>query len=137
MSEVQVSVKVLITGSRQASPAMLAKAREVVAWCQAEGYVALVGEAPGIDHTVRVECSRRRVPVTVFGAYDRIREPELGATWEARVLLSGSYPARDRVMARHCDWCVAIWNGKSSGTKLTYEAVEALGKRVWRRVFPD
>jgi hypothetical protein len=40
--------KVLITGSRQATPAMLAKVEEVVLWVKRQGYVLLVGDAPGV-----------------------------------------------------------------------------------------
>jgi hypothetical protein len=35
-------MKVLITGSRQATPVMLAKALEVVQWCQARGHAVII-----------------------------------------------------------------------------------------------
>ena len=128
-------VQVLITGSREATPEMRRKAREVVAWCKEQGHEVIVGDAPGIDRVVRLTCLRLQVPVTVFGAYDTIRDPELGATWERRVLTRGTYPARDRAMARQCSLCVGIWNGVSRGTKITMDAAETLGKRVITRIF--
>ena len=45
---------VLITGSRQATPAMLAKVEEVVRWVKRQGYALLVGDAAGIDAHARV-----------------------------------------------------------------------------------
>jgi hypothetical protein len=52
-------MRVLITGSREASPAMQAKVEEVVLWVKRQGYALLVGDAPGVDarsctRTVRV-----------------------------------------------------------------------------------
>ena len=70
----------------------------------------------------------------MYGAYDRIREPCAGGTLMHKALRS--YPARDRGMARQCDLCVAIWNGRSHGTKYTAEYVQSLGKRVIWRVWP-
>jgi hypothetical protein len=47
-------MRVLITGSREASPAMLAKVEEVVLWGKRQGYALLVGDAPGVDAHVRL-----------------------------------------------------------------------------------
>jgi len=47
-------VRVLITGSREASPAMLAKVEDVVLWVKRQGHTLLVGDAPGVDAHVRV-----------------------------------------------------------------------------------
>jgi hypothetical protein len=42
---------------------------------------------------------------------------------------------RDRLMAQRCDPCVAVWNGRSRGTKATFEYARRLGKRVLVRAF--
>jgi hypothetical protein len=62
-------VRVLITGSREASPAMLAKVEEVVLWVKRQGYALLVGDAPGVDAHVRVCAEALSVPTTVYGAF--------------------------------------------------------------------
>jgi len=127
-------MKVLITGSRAATPAMLQKAAEVVRWCATQGHTVLVGDAPGVDHAVRHACVRYQVACRVYGAYDRVREPTAGGTLMHTACRS--YPARDRCMARQCDLCVAIWNGHSHGTRYTADYVRSLGKRVIWRVCP-
>ena len=126
---------VLITGSREASPEMLAKAVEVVRWCQREGYTILVGDAPGIDLQVRRACQQLGyASIIVFGAYGKIR---FNAVKVGRfVPLQGDYLSRDRVMAQQCSLCVCLWNGRSHGAKYTAEHVQSLGKRVIWRVFP-
>ena len=60
-------MKVLITGSRQASSAMLAKVEEVVLWVKRQGYALLGGG-----------CPRRRYPFPgmcrgVVGAHHGLR----------------------------------------------------------------
>jgi hypothetical protein len=58
-------MKVLITGSRQATPAMLAKVEEVVLWVKRQGSVLLVGDAPGVDAHVRLCAEALSVRTTV------------------------------------------------------------------------
>jgi hypothetical protein len=58
-------MKVLITGSRQATPAMLAKVEEVVLWVKRQGPVLLVGDAPGVDAHVRLCAEALSVRTTV------------------------------------------------------------------------
>lgn len=124
-------MKVLITGSREASSTMLAKAREVIAWCTAANHTILVGDASGVDALVRRTAARFHCQV--YGAYGRFREPAIGG----QLVRSDfpDYPDRDRFLARECDLCVAIWNGRSSGTRYTGQYVETLGKRTIWRVF--
>ena len=125
---------VLISGSREASPAMLAKAVEVVVWCQRAGHTILVGDAPGVDLQVRQACKNLGYEaVIVFGAYSKIRFNHLKVG--RFVPLQGDYLQRDRVMAQQCSLCVAIWNGCSAGTRYTGQYVETLGKRTIWRVF--
>lgn len=128
-------MRVLITGSREANAEMYQKAREVVNWCAQNDHQILVGDAPGIDHQARTVAAQLQVTITVYGAYGTIRESNIGKTWERRVKTPGTYPQRDAIMAQDCDLCVAIWNGRSRGTRITYEAAQRLGKRVILRTF--
>ena len=126
-------MKVLITGSRQATPAMLAKVEEVVLWVKRQGYELLVGDAPGVDAHARLCAEVLGVPTTVFGAYARLRGRR--RAHEAVIVIPEDYRVRDRLMAQHCDLCVAVWNGRSRGTNATFESARRLGKRVVVRTF--
>jgi hypothetical protein len=121
-------MKVLITGSRQATPAMLAKVEEVVLWVKRQGAELLVGDAPGVDAHVRVCAEALSVPTTVYGAYGRLRGRRRGH--EQVVVVPEAYAVRDRLMAQACDLCIAIWNGRSRGTNATVDYARRLGKRV-------
>ena len=126
-------MKVLITGSRQATPAMLAKVEEVVLWVKRQGYALLVGDAPGVDAHARVCADALGVPTTVFGAYERLRGCR--RAHEAVIVIPEDYRVRDRLMAQRCDLCVAVWNRRSRGTKDPFEYARQLGKRVLVRAF--
>jgi hypothetical protein len=127
--------KVLITGSRQAMPAMLAKVEEVVLWVKRQEYELLVGDAPGVDAHVRVCAETLSVPTTVYGAYGRLRGRR--RSHEQVVVVPEAYAVRDRLMVQRCDLCVAVWNGRSRGTKDTVESARRLGKRVLVRSFRE
>ena len=128
-------MKVLITGSRNANQALYKKAHQVVDWCMAEGHIILVGDAPGIDELVRIHVAEYHyTKIQVFGAYRLVRY----CPWYCpgqEIALPGDYLARDRHMAEQCDLCVALWNGRSPGTRYTGKYVEMLGKRTIWRVF--
>jgi hypothetical protein len=126
-------VRVLMMGSREASSAMLAKVEDVVLGVKRQGYALLVGDAPGVDAHVRVCAEALSVPTTVYGAYGRLRGRR--RTHEQVVVLPEDYAVRDRLMAQACDLCVAVWNGRSPGTRSTVEHARRLGKRVVVRTF--
>jgi SLOG cluster4 family len=126
-------MKVLITGSRQATPAILAKVEEVVLWVKRQGYALLVGDAPGVDAHVRVCAEALSVPTTVYGAYCRLRGRR--RSHEQVVVVLEAYAVRDRLMVQACDLCVAVWNGRSRGTSATFEFARRLGKHVVVRTF--
>jgi hypothetical protein len=126
-------MKVLMTGSRQATPAMLAKVEEVVLWVKRQRYALVVGDAPGVDAHVRVCAEALSVPTTVYGAYGKLRGRR--RSHEQVVVVPEDYRVRDRLMAQRCDLCVAVWNGRSRGTKDTFEYARRLGTRVIVRAF--
>ena len=74
----------------------------------------------------------RSVPVEVWGAYNRLRRKSMqGDNYST----DGDYSDRDRLMAARCDMCIAIWNGKSRGTKITYDTALEYGKRAHLKTF--
>lgn len=118
----------LITGSRQASPAMLEYARRVVLRAAQLEWGIVVGDAEGIDAVVMEECHRQGVRHIIYGAYGRLRRKTASGSLNA---ISGTYPERDELMAQLCDCCIAIWDGKSSGTRITFTAARRFGKQTW------
>jgi predicted Rossmann fold nucleotide-binding protein DprA/Smf involved in DNA uptake len=116
---------VLITGSRQTTPNMLAAARKVVEIAKNQGWTIIVGDAPGVDAEVIQACDVLGVPVEMHGAYNELRfRTHTGKNhWHP-----GPYSDRDRIMVELCDRCIAIWNGKSKGTLDTAKAAKRLGK---------
>lgn len=120
-------MKILITGSRDASPELLEYARSIVRRAKELGWSIIVGDAPGIDTAVIRECDRLSVAIEVHGAYGRMRSR---TSTGRNIAHSCDYTQRDRTMAELCDWCVACWNGKSNGTRATFVYARELGKRV-------
>lgn len=132
MPETNEQHVLLITGSRNASSAMLDYAHKVVARAKEKGWKIIVGDADGVDDTMIQACDDLGVPVTVFGAYRKMRRKTRTGENSA---LPGSYPTRDRHMATLCTYCMAIWNGESHGTMITYRAAQSLGKQAWLKAF--
>jgi predicted Rossmann-fold nucleotide-binding protein len=126
-------MRVLMTGSRLASPPILAKVEEVVQWVKRQGHTLVVGDAPGVDAHARLCAAALGMPTTVYGAYGKLRGRQRAN--EQVVVVPEDYMVRDRLMAQRCDLCVAVWNGRSRGTKSTFEYARQLGKRVVVRTF--
>ena len=120
-------MKLLITGSRQASDRMLAYAISLVRRAKELGWSIVVGDASGIDAIIIGEADRLGVPVEVHGAYNKLRHQSSKGT---NVTHDSTYSERDKVMAQICDVCIGVWNGKSRGTKITVEAAGALKKQT-------
>ena len=69
----------------------------------------------------------------MFGAYSRLRGRR--RAHEAVIVIPEDDRVRDCLMAQRCDLCVAVWNGRSHGTKATFEYARRLGTRVLVRAF--
>lgn len=121
-------MRLLITGSRDASDEMFDYAVRVVKRAKELNWAIVVGDAPGVDAAVINACDRMGVPVEVHSAYGRIRNGTQTGTNTAH---EGPYRDRDRVMVELCEACLAVWNGYSPGTRRTFEYAKGLGKRVW------
>lgn len=122
----------LITGSREATPDMLDYARRCVDRAKERGFEIICGDAEGVDEAVMQKAHAIGVPCRVYGAYRKIRRRTPSCEVQ---ILAGDYPSRDIVMAQVCDICVAVWNGMSSGTRITFEAARKLDKEVHIRDF--
>lgn len=119
--------RVLITGSREASPRLLSIACRAVERAQANGWSIIVGEANGVDATVVETADRLGVPVEVWGARNTLRhQSNTGQNYT----IPGSYEERDRLMVERADRCLAIWNGASRGTLATVAYARKLGLTV-------
>ena len=126
--------RVLITGSRRCSPAMADKAKEVVKWIVDNGHCLIVGDAVGVDSVTVNEMQRlsQSSNMEVCSAYSRALI--FPGVYTGTVLKNGNL-FRNRFMVRKCDLCVAIWDGRSNGTRYTFEYAQAQGKRVIVRNF--
>ena len=131
--------RLLITGSRDATPAMLDYAHRLVMYARDKGWHIIVGDAEGIDAQVIHDCSHASVAFNVFGITTFPRNGGLAARLHYIQVNEQSFLGRDRHMVRMCSRCMAIWNGRSRGTKYTYDYAVAQGKKAEMRQFssPD
>ena len=133
--------RLLITGSRDASPEMIARARDVVARAKVNGWEIVVGDAAGIDTVVVNACKEFEVFGECYGIKDKPRceiNEYVSYNWVKWTIVYGSrdvcvYPGadyleRDRQMVRHAQRCYAIWNGISNGTWFTFQFAQGLNK---------
>jgi len=93
------------------------------------GVEIVVGDAPGVDRLVVAEAIRRGYGkhVTVVGARGTCRNKSAVGKVARIVRLSSSYLARNLYMVGLAKECFAIWDGKSRGTKFTFEAAQKAG----------
>jgi hypothetical protein len=123
-------LKLLITGSREANEVLLKEAENTaISFMLFADYddEILVGDANGVDTKVIEVCDKYNFKVTVFGGYHKVRNKTKTGTNLATGL---TYPQRDALMAKLCTHCRALWNGSSSGTKLTYDFAKLYEKKV-------
>jgi hypothetical protein len=96
------------------------------------GVEVVVGDAPGVDRLVVAGAVKRGYGqhVTVVGAHSRCRN-EFATDKVGRVIrLSSTYLARNLYMVGLARECFAIWDGKSRGTKFTFETAKKAGLEV-------
>jgi hypothetical protein len=129
-------MKLLICGSRQATPEMLRLAYNAVLRAKTLGWEIVVGDADGVDKQVLYACCWNEVPFHIYGCSPAPRHSccTKHAT-ENYTAVSGKYFARDRHMCKIADRCLAIWNGSSRGTKYTFDHMKGLGKQADLRTF--
>ncbi len=137
--------RLLIAGSRDASPDMLQIARQAVMRARANGWMVLVGDNPrGIDAAVIDACDEIGVNVIVFGvsAHPRKGSQRLGSYWRVdtaaaqddEYVSAKGYTERDRYMIDLADRCFFIHDGFSRGTRAGYDYAIAQNKPTDIRV---
>lgn len=120
--------RLLIAGSRRASPNMIEYTRRVVARAIEMGWEIVVGDHPdGVDAAVVQACQQQAYhQVIVVGITP---QPRSGGVPGARyVQIAKTYAERDQLMAKASDQGIFIWDGASSGTKQGYAYLQSLGK---------
>lgn len=127
---------VLITGSRKCSPAMAAKTREIVRWLVDHGHSLIVGDACGVDQQAIYEIIRLGQSSRMEVCSGHSRRITFPGDHVSTVLEKGNL-YRNRYMVNKCDLCLAIWDGRSKGTRYTFEYAQTQSKRVVVRKFPD
>ena len=96
------------------------------------GVEIVVGDAPGVDRLVVYEAVKRGYGkhITVVGARGVCRNKSAIGKVVRIIRLSSSYLARNLYMVGLAKECFAIWDGKSRGTKFTFEAAKRAGLEV-------
>jgi len=114
--------KVFIAGSRRLSR-LSADVLQQIDNVLDQGCTVLVGDASGVDKAVQEYLNARQYgEVVVFCAGGKWRRN--AGHWPVKSIGDGDLPqrdfayfyAKDRVMARDCDYGLMIWNGRSPGT---------------------
>ena len=105
-------MKILICGSREASPRLLSIAHDFVALYRQHEFIC--GDADGVDAAVIQACDALGVTLTVYGANHTLRhKTQTGRN----IALGGTYRMRDAWMvAQGPDVVIGLWNGTSAGT---------------------
>lgn len=108
-------MKVIVAGSREISdPSVILGAMQASEFIFTE---IVSGGARGVDKIGERIAKRRKIPVRVFPAH-----------WGVHGLRAG--PIRNAEMGAYADGLVAIWDGKSTGTKHMIETMRRLKKPV-------
>jgi len=96
------------------------------------GVEIVVGDAPGVDRLVVSEAIRKGYGqhVTVVGAYGKCRNSFAFGKVGRIITLDSTYLARNLYMVGLSRECFAIWDGKSRGTKFTFEVAKKAGLEV-------
>jgi hypothetical protein len=133
--------KILFTGSRDASPEMLAMVDMYIRGNLYDRDVSvIVGDADGVGYQVIQTCDECDIPIEVHGGYGKM----LHKTWTGKNIVHDTdYPGRDKIIVSllgQGDRCIAVWNGKwgrgRSGTVLTARFAEKAGietEWIWMR----
>lgn len=82
------------------------------------------GGASGVDWLVELWCQKHKIePVIYLPNY--------------KVFGRAAPLKRDEDMVKACDYVIAFWDGKSSGTKYTIDFAAQLGKKVQLHLMED
>lgn len=121
---------VVVTGSRSITRS--AHVRDIVDSLIKRHADIVVGDAPGVDRLIVSEAIRRGYGknVTVVGAYGVCRNRYAFGRVGKLIMLSSTYLARNLYMIGLADECIALWDGRSRGTRFTFAAAKRAGLKV-------
>jgi len=129
-------MKVIIAGSRTITDiSVVEKAIEASGFDQSFGITEIIsGTAKGVDRLGEKWAEERRLPVSYFRPkWDDLEAPgavikvnSYGKQYNAR-----AGHDRNEEMAKHADALIAIWDGKSRGTKNMIENARKYGLKVY------
>ena len=138
-------MKILICGSREASPRMTDYATRCVFQASLKGHSIIVGDASGVDTAVIIAVRQYNVPCTIYGISKEARCAKQVETYctamgytapmPPYIRCEGDFLARDRVMVEAADLVMGIWNGRSTGTMYTVNYARKLRKEAHLRTF--
>lgn len=122
-------VRLLIAGSRAATPPMLEAAQRAVERAVQHHWLVMVGDNPQeVDATVVGACIALAANYVVFGISATPRNPDVPPDHYHCVSTARDYTERDRFMVQHADRGLFVWNGTSPGTLAGYDMMKFLGK---------
>ena len=132
MSEPDDVVKVCLTSSRDATPKLLAKVKQVTKWCIKNSHWIIVGDAEGGDAAVIAYCNLVKYErITVWGAEGRLKR---GMSCGINRVTYAGYLKRDEITVAQCHAYIVILQGnRSVRLNHTLEFAKQLGKQI--RVF--
>mgnify|MGYP001056969376 FL=1 len=116
-------MKILICGSREASPRLLSIAHDFVQLYHEHEFIC--GDADGVDAAVIAACDALGVKLSVYGANHVLRHQTRTGR---NIALGGTYRMRDAWMvAQQPDVVIGLWNGSSPGTLATVKHAKQQG----------
>lgn len=109
--------KVLISGSRSIK-ILPSAAIESIDRIIAQNFHIIIGDADGVDSTVQAYLRKQEYHhVTVYYAkFNSLGKPRNHHGFPT-VSVMGNYSKRDKTMCAFADYGLAIWDGRSPGTK--------------------
>ena len=111
-------MKIIVAGSRTiVDQDVVNKAMLTSGWSHVITEV-VSGVAPGVDQMGQA-----------WAIKNNIRLKKFPANWELHGRAAG--PIRNKQMAEYADALIAVWDGKSSGTKDMIKKMQKAGKRVY------
>lgn len=124
--------KLLISGSRKATPKLLHYVHFIVTRAKANGFHVICEDADGVGSQCWHSCQELEVPYTVYGIADKPRNDAPIINFEV-VRPARTYEQRDETMVDMADKVMCIWNSKikSKGTVRVVKYARDTGKEFW------
>ena len=114
---------VMVSGSRSISELPI-EACESLDKIMQQQFNVIVGDADGVDKLVQMYLrSKDYKYVSVYYALFEGNGKPRNTSGYQTIGINGDYTRRDVVMCLHCDYALAIWDGKSKGTALNIRRV--------------